>query len=168
MAFIQIVRPAELLEWMEPAHGNSGNATGVQGAHIIARNLWNAPDLENLLGLGDETTLNGVLAPETTSGGTILGYGTHRGQQLNAYDAVFYDPVNPMATEKLPDRKSKDVKLHPIIKKTIEDEVLAKMGAREMNNSGSGSGSDIKTKIVKPKKKAVSGAKKVKAKKVVN
>ena len=143
MAFNQIVRPAELLEWIEPAHGNSGNATGVQGAHIIARNLWNAPDLENLLGLGDETTLNGVLAPETTSGGTILGYGTHRGQQLNAYDAVFYDPANPMATEKLPDRKSKDVKLHPIIKKTIGDEVLAKMGAREMNKSGSGS--DIKT-----------------------
>ena len=71
-----------------------------------------------------------------------------------------------MLAEKLPDRKSKDVKLHPIIKKTIGDEVLAKMGAREMNKSGSGS--DIKTKIVKPKKKAVSGAKKVKAKKVVN
>ena len=29
MAFDQIVRPAELLEWIEPAHGNSGNATGV-------------------------------------------------------------------------------------------------------------------------------------------
>ena len=48
-----------------------------------------------------------------------------------------------MLAEKLPDRKSKDVKLHPIIKKTIGDEVLAKMGAREMNKSGSGS--DIKT-----------------------
>ena len=71
-----------------------------------------------------------------------------------------------MLAEKLPDRKSKDVKLHPIIKKTIGDEVLAKMGAREVNKTGSGP--DVKTKIVKPKKKAVSGTNKVKAKKVVN
>ena len=71
-----------------------------------------------------------------------------------------------MLAEKLPDRKSKDVKLHPIIKKTIGDEVLAKMGAREMNKSGSGS--DIKTKIVKPKKKAASAAKKAETKRKVN
>ena len=79
MAFPQIPRPAELLEWIEPAHGNSGTTTGGQGAHIIARKLWETLRIETLLGLGDETTLNGVLAPETTSGGTILGYGPHRG-----------------------------------------------------------------------------------------
>ena len=40
------------------------------------------------------------------------------------------------------------------------------MGAREMNKSGSGS--DIKTKIVKPKKKAASAAKKAETKRKVN
>ena len=48
----------------------------------------------------------------------------------------------------------------------IGEEVLSKMGARDMNKAGSGPG--VKTKIVKPKKRAVSGAKKAKAKKVVN
>ena len=63
-------------------------------------------------------------------------------------------------------RKSKDVKLHPIIKKMIGDDVLTKMGAKISDSSGLGP--QVKTKIVKSKKKAVSDAKKVKAKKVVN
>ena len=68
--------------------------------------------------------------------------------------------------EKLPDRKSKDVKLHPIIKKMIGDEVLVKMGAREVDRPSDKPA--VKTKIVKPKKKPVSGAKKTQAKRKVN
>ena len=48
----------------------------------------------------------------------------------------------------------------------IGDEVLAKMGAKTSDPSGLGP--QVKTKIVKSKKKAVSGVKKVKAKKVEN
>ena len=43
--------------------------------------------------------------------------------------------------------------------------MLAKMGAREVNKTGSGP--DVKTKIVKPKKKAASAAKKAETKRKV-
>jgi len=91
MAFSGNPRPSEMLAWIEAAYGKSQNKTGFQGAHIIAKELWRDLDIQSLLGLGDETNLNCVLAPETTSSGTILRYSTHRGQQLNLYDSVFYD-----------------------------------------------------------------------------
>ena len=68
-----------------------------------------------------------------------------------------------MLADKLPDRKSKDVKLHPIIKKMIGDEVLNKMGARSVSEGASKA--EVKTKIVKPRKKATTGAR---AKRKVN
>ena len=92
-------------------------------------------------------------------------------QKLSAQVLASFKQV---LAEKLPDRKSKDVKLHPIIKKMIGDEVLTKMGARGVDRSSTAGGTnapsakpDVKTKIGKPKK-AASGAKKAKAKKVVN
>jgi len=84
----------EILAWIEASFGNSTNKTGLQGAHIIAKKLWADLGVSNLLGLGDETNLNGVLAAETTSGGSILGYGTHRGSQWNDYDRVFFNPID--------------------------------------------------------------------------
>ena len=61
---------------------------------------------------------------------------------------------------------NRNVKLHPIIKKMIGDEVLAKMGARNVRDT-SGKPA-FKTKIVKPKRKSVTGEKKTKTKKVVH
>lgn len=77
-------------------------------------------------------------------------------QKLSAQVLASFKQV---LAEKLPDRKSKDVKLHPIIKKMIGDEVLAKMGAREVDRAKKNPA--VNTKFVKPKKKAVSAAKKV-------
>ena len=84
-------------------------------------------------------------------------------QKLSAQVLASFKQV---LAEKLPDRKSKDVKLHPIIKKMIGEEVLTKMGARDVNKAGLGP--DVKTKIVKPKKKAASAAKKAETKRKVN
>ena len=97
---------------------------------------------------GDIVWLLDVIAPSQKLSAQVLG------------------SFKQVLAEKLPDRKSKDVKLHPIIKKMIGEEVLTKMGAREVNKAGSGP--DVKTKIVKPKKKAVSSAKNPKAKPKVN
>ena len=84
-------------------------------------------------------------------------------QKLSAQVLASFKQV---LADKLPDRKSKDVKLHPIIKKMIGDDVLAKMGARDVGRQSNKPA--VKTKIVNPKKKAMSGVKKAKTKKVVN
>ena len=89
MAFDGLKRPAWVLKWLEASHGNSGNKTSLQGAHVLAKNLWNTLDIRSLIGPSDEAAVNGVFASETTLGGWLLGFGAHRGQQKKLYDLIF-------------------------------------------------------------------------------
>ena len=84
-------------------------------------------------------------------------------QKLSAQVLASFKQV---LAEKLPDRTSKDVKLHPIIKKMIGDEALMKMGAREVKAADSKP--SVKTKIVKAENTAVSDKVKPNPKRTVN
>jgi len=53
MAFDNPPLPKEILNWIEAAYGNSGNKTGLQGTHIVAKPLWAQLEIQRLLGLGD-------------------------------------------------------------------------------------------------------------------
>jgi len=169
LAMVPLMRERIAIATVKPANGDIEKMAGVGSLTnpLIGIALW-ANVSEKVDAKIREQAAAGIFpvklnAEDWTSGDIVwLLDVIAPSQKLSAQVLTSFKQV---LSEKLPDRKSKDVKLHPIIKKMIGDEVLAKMGAR---SAGDPSGKPaFKTKIVKPKKKPVSGRKRTKAKKVV-
>src|SRR5690349_14613989 len=97
MAFSDIKRPTGLKDLISPR--NPANKSGFQGAHVAGDKFWQAQLnwLTQNLGadFNPDNRLNGVLLPEGNRGGAVLGVAEHFGDNVDAFDRLFYDSNTP-------------------------------------------------------------------------
>ena len=135
LAMVPLMRERIAIATVAPANDDKGDIAGAGSLTnpLIGIALWANVSEEVDKKIRDQAAA-GVFpvklnADEWTSGDIVwLLDVIAPSQKLSAQVLASFKQI---LAEKLPGRTSKDVKLHPIIKKMIGDEMLMKMGARE-------------------------------------